>query len=217
MMAMRATPENRTTGVKKSCVIGCAVLLVIGLRGKLGLGGEPTEAVFYGYASPEPAKWEHKPVSAVEVSVCGSVAPPKIGTVVTVVPPSATLPAKALRVVKKAGKRCAFVEQIKDRGWVEGSWSEGGAWAYPRVLALRGDMPNARAVDPTKLSGVGLPPGTASGDVRLAIDIDGDGHVDAITRSTCIGGGRDCEDPLCQETWMRAGDRWSLEVRICAD
>jgi hypothetical protein len=74
-------------------VAGCALLLVLGVSWKSGLGGEPTEVVFYGYASPEPANWHRKATTAVEVSVCGSVASPKIGTVVTVVPSSTALPA----------------------------------------------------------------------------------------------------------------------------
>ena len=135
----------------------------------------------------------------------------------TVVPASAALPAAIAHVVKKATKRCARLEPIKDARWLEGSWSEGGVWAYPRVLVLPGEMPKAHSVDPEKASGMSLPPGTESKYIRLAVDSDGDGRLDAIARNSCAHGGYDCEEPVCQEVWWNDGDRWRLENRICQE
>lgn len=200
---------------------GCAVLLLLGLQGSHGIGaeadGKGSEAVFYGYASPEPSKWEGRPTRAVKVSVCGRGAVPRKGEVMTVVPASTSLSAVVAHVGKKAGKRCAWVEDIKERPWLEGGWSEGDVWAYPRVLVLPGDNPKAHALDPPKVSGVSLPPGTQSRYVRLAIDSDGDGRVDAIARNACDDGGYRCDEPSCQEVWWKQGDRWRLENRICED
>jgi hypothetical protein len=203
---------------------GCAVVVLLGLRGQLAMGGEPeaprakeTESVFYGYASPEPSKWEKKPTRVVEISVCGRDGAPKKGAVMTVVPASTALPAVVAHVVRKAGRGCAWLEQIKEPSWLEGSWSAGGVWAFPRVLVLPGEVPKAHALDPKTVSSTNLPAGTESKYLDLAIDSDGDGSVDAIVRNACGEGGYGCDQADCQEVWWRKGDRWRLENRICGD
>jgi hypothetical protein len=213
--------STTTTTRRTRLATGCAVLFLLGLQAQLGVGGEleakEGDSVFYGYASPEPSKWENKPTKVVEISVCGRTAAPRKGAVMTVVPASPALPAVVAHVVKKAGKACMWLEQIKDPSWLKGSWSEGGAWAYPRVLVLPGEMPKAHALDLQEVSDTSLPPGTESKYVRLAIDSDGDGRVDAIVRNACGDGGYACDEPDCQEVWWKKGDRWRLENRICGD
>jgi hypothetical protein len=78
----------------------------------------------------------------------------------TVVPASPALPAVVAHLVKKARKRCTWLEQIKEPSWLKGSWSDGGVWAYPRVLVLPGDVPKAQGLDRQKLSRTDLPAGT---------------------------------------------------------
>jgi hypothetical protein len=85
------------------------------------------------------------------------------------------------------------------------------------VLVLPGERPKAHALDLEEVSDTSLPPGTESKYVRLAIDSDGDGRVDAIVRSACGDGGYACDEPDCQEVWWKKGDHWRLENRICGD
>jgi hypothetical protein len=210
-----------TARLAKGGIASCAALLLLGLQGRIGLGGEleetDTESVFYGYASPEPAKWEMKPTKSVKICVCGRDGAPPKGAVMTVVPASPALPAVVAHVVKRAGKRCMWLEPIKEPSWLKGSWSDGGVWAYPRVLVLPRDVPKAHAVDPKKVSGADLPAGTESQYLRLAIDSDNDGRVDAIVRNACGDGGYGCDQPDCQEVWWRRGERWRPENRICGE
>jgi hypothetical protein len=181
------------------------------------------QTAFYGYATPEPALWVRKPRDSVIVRFCARGVGPVVGSVVTLVPASTTLPSVIVRVTgekkhHRASCTVVNVEPVKQQQWLQGDWSQESVWANPRLIVVVGEKPKARGLEPRTLTGTTLPPGTSPGDIRIAVDLDGDDRVDVLARYACEDGSRNCEEFGCQEVWSRKKDgSWEREDQICGE
>jgi hypothetical protein len=194
--------------------------------GTLAIAAEPAPDSFsrvsYGFANQDPPYWEKKPRASVLVTFCVREAPPPKGSRVTMVPASPALPALVVRVARSKRLHhdpCIVVsaEPVTDPAWRDVGWEKGGAWSFPLLLIVDGEHPKARPLNPRALPAAMLPPDTKY--LHIAADIDGDGTVDAILRTGCGDGRRDCEDADCdcKEVWIRTENRWRQLEQRCGD
>jgi hypothetical protein len=84
-------------------------------------------------------------------------------------------------------------------------------------MVLAGSALKAHRLPNDTLERRDLPPGTSTRDLLLAVDADGDGRLDAIARTACKDGRRDCEEFACEEVWVRGEGKWRMTDQICGD
>lgn len=177
-----------------------------------------------GNGNGNPAVWFHKPLESIDVRFCTRGDPPAQGSTVTVVPADNSLPAVAARVVgseRDEHDECTALrlDPIKSQPWMrwKPSASNGGTW-HQRVMVLSGSLFKAHAVPSDKIDRRELPAGTRKAeDLILAVDTDGDDHIDAVGRYACKSGRRDCEEWRCEEVWVGGQGKWRMTEQICGD
>jgi hypothetical protein len=182
---------------------------------------QATQTAFSGNVTEEPASWTGKPPEALDVWFCTRGPLPPKGSLVTIVPGDSdlhplTVPVVGPRKPSKGGCKRIEIELVKQPDWVRWDWSKGGWWAA-RVVVLLGDQPKAKAIKADSVDVTTLPQGTRQEDVRRAVDIDGDDHVDVVVRFACKDGGHSCEEFGCQETWIRQDKAWQRYDNLCGD
>jgi hypothetical protein len=188
---------------------------------KVPPGAAPIRA-YFGNATPEPPLWSGQPARAISVGFGTDGPAPTRGSIVTLVPMSASLPVIRSSVTSHErddhdGDTAIHVQAVPNPEWVRGSWSEGGVWSNPRVMVILGRITGARVISKADLALAELPTGTLPQDVRMAVDLDGDHRAEIVARYACKNGRRDCEEFGCEEVWVRAARSWERQDQTCSD